>query len=140
MASSPWGSPGADFILSATPRDRRLFTPLSAQAQWFLPRLDPERRLPRLGPALFLERADAVTMVRLLQEHGFCLQVWAPRLTLGTAPKGQPFRAWAKPPPEPRHPWPYEWKRMSERQLTILRSLLELKPNHQTIVIPLNPP
>jgi hypothetical protein len=139
MAPSPWGSPGADFILSVTPRDRRLFTPLSAGAQWFLPQLDPDRRLPRLGPALFLERTDAVTMVRLLQEHGFCLQVWAPRLTLSTTPTDdKPFVPWTKPPPEPRQSWPYEWERMSEKQLVIMHSLLALKPNHQTVSIPLS--
>jgi hypothetical protein len=142
MVASPWGSPGADFLLSVTPRSRRLFTPLSASARWFLPQFDPDRRLPRLGPALYLERAEAITMVRLLQEHGFCLQVWTPRLTLTAAPANEkPFTPWTKPPPPgPRLSWPYEWERMSEKQLVIMHSLLNLQPNHQVITIPLDSP
>ena len=141
MTTAPsWSTPRADFFLSATPQQRRLFTPFSPQAQWFLPQLDPERLLPRIGPALHLERADAVTMVHLLQGHGFCLQVWTPRLTLSTTPKHKPFTPWVKPPPEPRLQWPYEWERLSGRQLRVMHSLLELKPNHQLVTIPLDSP
>jgi hypothetical protein len=139
MTAPPsWGSPGADFLLSTTPRDYRLFTPLSEQARWFLPQLDPHRLLPRIGPALYLERTDAIAMVRLLQEHHFCLRIWVPLLTLTTAPaKKDTFKPWPKPPPEPRVQWSYDWDHMTERQLTIMASLLKLQPNHQTVLIPL---
>jgi hypothetical protein len=130
MTAHSWAERAPDFLLSKSPAGRRLLTPLSGQATWFLPALDPDRALPRLGPALYLELADACAMVSLLQDQGFTLRAWSPPITTST---DNLLVFPPAPPPEPEAPrsplaWPYDFNRMSERQLLVLRSLLDLPP------------
>lgn len=130
MTARSWAGRPPDFLLLKSPAGRRLLTPFSTQAAWFLPSLDPDRILPRLGPALYLESADASAMVRLLQGSGFTLRAWAP--PVATTPLGpDTFRP--TPPTRDREriplPWPYDLSRMNEKQSLIMHSLLSLPPN-----------
>lgn len=138
MPAHPWAERAPDFLLSRTPAGRRLLTPFSPAARWFLPSLDPDRALPRLGPALYLEPADAGAMVQLLQDTGFTLRAWAPPLSPGP-PRPDTFTPALPAPPEKRAPlpWPYDFNHMSEKQSLILHSLLHLPPGGTTYTIPL---
>jgi len=138
MAARSWAEPSVDFLVSRAPSGRRLLTPFSRQAQWFLPSLDPGRALPRLGPALYLERADAGAMVQLLQDSGFVVRAWSPPMVSKPL---LPDTFTPTPPPSARTriplSWPYSLSRMSERQSLILHSLLHLPPGGGTYTISL---
>jgi hypothetical protein len=138
MTAHPWAGRTPDFLLSRTPAGRRLLTPFSPQAAWFLPSLDPGRALPRLGPALYLEPADAGAMVQLLQDSGFVLRAWSP--PMANKPLRPDTFAPASPPPDRKRiplSWPYDLSRMSEKQNLILHSLLHLPPGGGTYTISL---
>lgn len=138
MPAHPWAERAPDFLLSHTPQGRRLLTPLSSQARCFLPSFDPQRTLPRLGPALYLEPVDAGAMVQLLQGAGFTLRAWVPPLLPGP-PRPDTFTPALPTPPEKRTPlpWPYDLNTMSEKQRLILHSLINLPPGGTTVTIPL---
>jgi hypothetical protein len=138
MAAHHWAGRPPDFLLSRTPAGRRLLTPFSPQAAWFIPSLDPERTLPRLGQALYLGAADAGAMVQLLQDSGFTLRAWSPPVASGP-PKRDSFVPSSPLPARKRIPlpWPYDLSRMSERQNLILHSLLNLPPGGGTYAISL---
>jgi hypothetical protein len=136
MTAHRWAGRPPDFLLSRTPAGRRLLTPFSPQAAWFLPSLDPERTLPRLGQALYLGAADAGAMVQLLQDSGFTLRAWSPLPASGPpGPDG-----FTPSPPTPARQctplsWPYGFSRMSEKQNLVLHSLLNLPPGGGTYTI-----
>jgi len=138
MSAHPWAKRAPDFLLSRTPRSLCLLTPFSGQARCFLPVFDPDRTLPRVGPALYLSPADASAMVQLLQDTGFTLRAWAPPRPVSSPPPDT-FTLSLPAPPETRTPlsWPYDFSRMSEKQSLILHSLLHLPPGGTSFTIPL---
>jgi|GEM_PF-3044074 len=136
MPAHPWADRPPDFLLSRTPAKRCLLTPFSLQATWFLPSLDPDLTLPRMGPALYLGPADAGAMVQLLQDSGFTLRAWSPSLASGP-PQPDDFVPSLPTPAKKSVPlsWPYDLSRMSERQSLVLHSLLNLPPGGGTHTI-----
>lgn len=136
-AARAWKPRPPDFLVHRTSQRRLLFTPFSGQGRWFLAQVDPDRLLPRLGPAVYLEETSALPLVTLLQESGLALRFWQPIAPRPCQPLPPLKPIIQSEPRGPRLSFHYDWNTMPEREATILTSILRLPPGRVQITIPL---